>query len=65
MEYNNNNWNSGNSSGSYSAQVDGLLAASPVWAAYRDQRHDMFLPSGATADGGVVGLLLAREDGVR
>jgi DnaJ family protein C protein 13 len=47
--------------GSYSAQVGGLLAQSGVWAAYRDQRHDMFLPSGATAESGVVGLLTAGE----
>jgi DnaJ family protein C protein 13 len=47
--------------GSYSAQVNAVLGQSPVWAAYRDQRHDMFLPSGATAETGVVGLLTAGE----
>lgn len=47
--------------GSYSGQVSGVLARSPVWAAYRDQRHDMFLPSGATAESGVVGLLTAGD----
>lgn len=47
--------------GAYSAQVSALLASSSVWAAYRDQRHDMFLPSGATAETGVVGLLTAGD----
>jgi DnaJ family protein C protein 13 len=47
--------------GSYSAQVNSVLGQSPVWAAYRDQRHDMFLPSGATAETGVVGLLTAGD----
>lgn len=47
--------------GSYSTQVNTLLAQSPVWAAYSDQRHDMFLPSGATAETGVVGLLTAGD----
>lgn len=47
--------------GSYSAQVNSVLSQSPVWAAYRDQRHDMFLPSGATAETGVVGLLTAGD----
>jgi DnaJ family protein C protein 13 len=47
--------------GSYSAQVNAVLGQSPVWAAYRDQRHDMFLPSGATAETGVVGLLTAGD----
>ncbi len=39
------------------AQVSALLDASPVWAAYRDQRHDLFLPSGAAGAGSVAGLL--------
>jgi DnaJ family protein C protein 13 len=52
---------SSSSSGSYASQVSALLAQSPVWAAYRDQRHDMFLPSGATAESGVVGLLTAGD----
>jgi DnaJ family protein C protein 13 len=47
--------------GSYNAQVNAILSQSPVWAAYRDQRHDMFLPSGATPDTGVVGLLTAGD----
>jgi DnaJ homolog subfamily C member 13 len=46
--------------GAFSAQAAALLARSDVWAAYRGQRHDMFLPSGA-ADGGVAGLLTAGE----
>jgi DnaJ family protein C protein 13 len=47
--------------GAYGAQVGALLAGSEVWGAYRGQRHDMFLPSGATADSGVVGLLTAGD----
>lgn len=47
--------------GAYSAQVAALLARSEVWGAYRGQRHDMFLPSGATPDTGVAGLLTAGE----
>jgi DnaJ family protein C protein 13 len=47
--------------GAYAAQVNALLGNSPVWAAYRDQRHDMFLPSGATAESGVVALLTAGD----
>jgi DnaJ family protein C protein 13 len=47
--------------GAYASQVNALLGSSPVWAAYRDQRHDMFLPSGATAESGVVALLTAGD----
>jgi DnaJ family protein C protein 13 len=47
--------------GAYGPQVAALLAGSEVWSAYRGQRHDMFLPSGATADSGVVGLLTAGD----
>lgn len=43
-------------------QVAELLDDSPVWAAYRDQRHDLFLPSGAAAEGSVVGLLQAPDE---
>jgi hypothetical protein len=35
--------------GAYGSQVAAQLDASEVWAAYRDQRHDLFLPAGATA----------------
>ncbi|KXZ49939.1 hypothetical protein GPECTOR_19g390 [Gonium pectorale] len=45
--------------GLHSALVHRLLEASPVWTAYRHQRHDLFLPSGAGAGGSVVGLLEA------
>ncbi len=45
--------------GAHSERVDQLLSSSEVWAAYRDQRHDLFLPSGATAASSVVGLLEA------
>lgn len=42
---------------SYAGQVSELLSASEVWRAYRGQRHDLFLPAGAAAGAGVVGLL--------
>ena len=32
--------------GPYAAGVADLLDQSEVWAAYRDQRHDLFLPAG-------------------
>lgn len=35
--------------GANAAEVTALLDASGVWAAYRGQRHDLFLPAGATA----------------
>lgn len=38
-------------------QVSALLDGSRVWQAYCHQRHDLFLPSGSTATGSVVGLL--------
>jgi DnaJ family protein C protein 13 len=47
--------------GAYSAQAAAALARSEVWVAYRGQRHDMFLPSGATPEGGVAGLLTAGD----
>lgn len=35
--------------GAYGAQVAAQLDASEVWHAYRDQKHDLFLPAGGTA----------------
>ncbi len=35
--------------GVYGAQVTEQLNASDVWHAYRDQKHDLFLPAGGTA----------------
>ena len=35
--------------GAYGGQAAAALDASEVWAAYRDQRHDLFLPAGGTA----------------
>ena len=35
--------------GSYGAQVAQQLDASEVWHAYRDQKHDLFLPAGSTS----------------
>eukprot|EP00850_Spirogloea_muscicola_P013506 SM000092S24474 [mRNA] locus=s92:75259:82133:- [translate_table: standard] len=44
--------------GVYSARVQETLAASDIWRAYKDQRHDLFLPSSAqTAATGVAGLI--------
>ncbi|CAD7701733.1 unnamed protein product, partial [Ostreobium quekettii] len=47
--------------GAYGARVAEILDASDVWLAYRDQKHDLFLPSGATEGTGVVGLLQGSE----
>ena len=35
--------------GSYGAQIAQQLDASDVWHAYKDQKHDLFLPAGATS----------------
>lgn len=35
--------------GTYGAQVSAQLDVSDVWHAYRDQKHDLFLPAGGTA----------------
>ena len=35
--------------GSYGVQVAQQLDASEVWHAYRDQKHDLFLPAGSTS----------------
>lgn len=35
--------------GAHAGAVAALLDASAVWAAYRGQRHDLFLPAGASA----------------
>eukprot|EP00850_Spirogloea_muscicola_P020512 SM000218S06608 [mRNA] locus=s218:193476:202559:- [translate_table: standard] len=44
--------------GVYTARVQEILAASDIWRAYKDQRHDLFLPSSAqTAATGVAGLI--------
>lgn len=48
--------------GAYSEQVRAILDASDVWAAYRGQRHDLFLPSTGTGrTAGVAGLLRGPE----
>ncbi|KAG2494521.1 hypothetical protein HYH03_007288 [Edaphochlamys debaryana] len=49
--------------GAHSHQVCWLLDASPTWQAYAHQRHDLFLPSGAGAQGSVVGLLAGGSGG--
>ena len=35
--------------GAHAGAASALLDASSVWAAYRGQRHDLFLPAGASA----------------
>jgi hypothetical protein len=35
--------------GTYGAQVSAQLDVSDVWHAYRDQKHDLFLPAGGTS----------------
>eukprot|EP00899_Mesostigma_viride_P016162 jgi/Mesvir1/24547/Mv21885-RA.1 len=42
----------------HGGRVADILAASQVWGAYKDQRHDLFLPSNShTAPAGVAGML--------
>ncbi|KAK6156515.1 hypothetical protein DH2020_010763 [Rehmannia glutinosa] len=44
--------------GAYCTKVRDILSASNVWNAYKDQRHDLFLPSNAqTSAAGVAGLI--------
>ena len=38
-----------------------LLSESEVWAAFRGQKHDLFLPAGGPPDAGVAGLLQVCE----
>lgn len=46
------------SEGAHSAKVQDILSASDVWSAYKDQRHDLFLPTNAqSAAAGVAGLI--------
>ncbi|XP_059302611.1 dnaJ homolog subfamily C GRV2-like [Lycium ferocissimum] len=44
--------------GAHCTKVREILNASGVWSAYKDQRHDLFLPSNAqSAAAGVAGLI--------
>ncbi|KAG6548512.1 hypothetical protein Mapa_010000 [Marchantia paleacea] len=44
--------------GAHSAKVQDILTSSEVWTAYKDQKHDLFLPSNAqSAAAGVAGLI--------
>ncbi|XP_042055385.1 dnaJ homolog subfamily C GRV2-like [Salvia splendens] len=44
--------------GAYCTKVRAILDSSSVWNAYKDQRHDLFLPSNAqTSPAGVAGLI--------
>ncbi|KAH9315592.1 hypothetical protein KI387_024219, partial [Taxus chinensis] len=44
--------------GAHCAKVRNILNASDVWSAYKDQKHDLFLPSNAqSAAAGVAGLI--------
>eukprot|EP00798_Chlamydomonas_sp_ICE-L_P021940 gene21940-28986_t len=47
--------------GLYGEQVNEILNFSEVWAAYKNRRHDLFLPSGADREGSVVELLTATD----
>lgn len=47
--------------GAHSDRVVALLDASDTWNAYKNQKHDLFLPSGATNSSGVVHLLQGSE----
>lgn len=47
--------------GTYGLRVQEALDASDIWQAYRHQKHDLFLPTGATDGTGVVGLLEGSE----
>ncbi|CAA0821067.1 DnaJ homolog subfamily C GRV2 [Striga hermonthica] len=51
--------------GAYCTKVRDILNASPVWNAYKDQRHDLFLPSNAqTSAAGVAGLIESSSSGL-
>uniref|UniRef100_A0A452YQI8 Uncharacterized protein n=1 Tax=Aegilops tauschii subsp. strangulata TaxID=200361 RepID=A0A452YQI8_AEGTS len=44
--------------GAHCAKVREILNSSDVWSAYKDQKHDLFLPSNAqTSAAGVAGLI--------
>ncbi|GMH03116.1 hypothetical protein Nepgr_004955 [Nepenthes gracilis] len=43
--------------GAHCTRVLEILNASDVWKAYKDQRHDLFLPSNAQSAAGVAGLI--------
>ncbi|KAA8535012.1 hypothetical protein F0562_030015 [Nyssa sinensis] len=44
--------------GAHCTKVRDILNASDVWSAYKDQKHDLFLPSNAqSAAAGVAGLI--------
>ncbi|GFP82733.1 Dnaj homolog subfamily c grv2 [Phtheirospermum japonicum] len=51
--------------GAYCTKVRDILNASDVWNAYKDQRHDLFLPSNAqTSAAGVAGLIESSSSGL-
>lgn len=43
--------------GAHCTRVRDLLNASDVWKAYKDQKHDLFLPSSAQSAAGIAGLI--------
>eukprot|EP00210_Caulerpa_lentillifera_P007523 g7188.t1 len=49
------------SPGLHSVRVNEILDASETWKAYKDQKHDLYLPTGATNSSGVVHLLQGSE----
>ncbi|XP_047327066.1 dnaJ homolog subfamily C GRV2-like isoform X2 [Impatiens glandulifera] len=51
--------------GAHCAKVREILNASDVWAAYKDQKHDLFLPSNAQSSAaGVAGLIENSSSGL-
>jgi DnaJ family protein C protein 13 len=52
--------------GAHSARVQDVLSSSDVWSAYKDQKHDLFLPSNAqTAAAGIAGLIEGSSGNVK
>ncbi len=46
--------------------MERVLEGSGVWGAFKEQRHDLFLPAGGAGGGsGVAGLLQARRPHLR
>ncbi|GAB2292159.1 DnaJ sub C grv2 [Dionaea muscipula] len=50
--------------GAHCTRVIEILNASEVWKAYKDQRHDLFLPSSAQSAAGIVGLIESSSSGL-
>lgn len=51
--------------GAHCSKVRDILSASDVWSAYKDQKHDLFLPSNAqSAAAGIAGLIENSSSGL-